>query len=761
MTGGLDVVFARMAARHPHGFQVLHQRIDGELVIDWMNSHEAARLGVPLDSTPVELRSIAPSTYPAWCAVFREAISSGTAERVIDGSLVTLVAVADARVAVETRRLARTELPLPTEHALMFEKLFAQNVAGMFVMVLDTPLEWNGSVDREILLDEAFEHLRLTAVNEVMCEQLAEPRDRLIGTVPRDRWRERRTEWREYMTQLYDRGHVHHTVNAPRSDGTSLLVEGEYMCTYDERGRITGHLGTQRDVTEKYRILSELAASRERLELAMLGCDLGVWDLDLATERFVFEGSLLDRFGYAQRTDSTEWWRERVHPADRAALDVAFEEHVAGRRPVYHVECRVQTVTGQWMWVMSTGRVSGRMPDGRPSRVVGMCLDITDRHRLQEHIAATERLVALGTLAAGVGHEINNPLTYVLLGLELVERGLGQKPVEELQQLVVSAREGAERVRRIVHNLRVLSRPRGEHLTTIDPVGVIERCLEIVQQEGGHRARVERQLAAIPTIRADEARLFHLFQNLIINAVDAIRDLDAHSGLIKIATGTTPDGQAIIEISDNGVGVSSDMLPHIFDPFFTNRSLGDGTGLRLAIVGAIVRDMAGEIEVESTVGGGSTFRLRFPSASNPAPSSGRPAPVPLPRISRRLRILVIDDDVGVASSLVRILDEHDVTAETSAHAALGRLAAGERFDAIICDLMMPELSGIELYDRLGAIDPELRSLVVFVTGGAFTRTAREFLERIENPRLDKPIDVDELVATLARLTVNRGDRDGS
>lgn len=748
---GLDGWFAVMASRHPHGWQLLHQRLDGELVVEWLNGHEAARLGVSADVVPVELRSLVAAMYPAWLAAFREAITSGAVERVIADSIVTFVAMEGSRVVVETRPLARAAFALPTEQATRFEKLFAQNVAGMFVTVLDTPLDWHGSTDREAMLDEAFEHLRLTAVNDVMCEQIGAPRDRLLGTVPRDRWLARRDEWRVHMAELYERGHVHHTVHAPRADGTTLLVEGEYMCTYDERGRITGHLGTQRDVSEKHQILAELAASRERLELAMLGCGLAVWDLDLTKERFTIEGSLLEWFGCSQRTDSVGWWRERVHPADRAVLDTAFADHLAGTKPVYHVECRVETAGGEWMWVMSSGRVSARSPEGRPTRVVGVCIDITDRRRLQEHVAVTERLVALGTLAAGVGHEINNPLTYLSINLELIDQGLEQRPLDELARLVATAREGAERIRKIVNNLRALSRRPDQTLTIIDPAGVIERCLEMLQHEIRHRARVEQQLGAMPPIRADEGRLVQLFSNLILNALQAIGETNAHAGSIRIATGTTADGKAVIEISDDGVGISPDILPNIFDPFFTTRPPGQGTGLGLAIAGRIVRDLDGVIEVDSAVARGSTFRIRFPAASPTTAPSEDISMQAVAKGPRRMRILVVDDDPDVAMGIVRILDEHDAIAETSAVAALARLESRECFDAILCDVMMPEVDGIAFYHRLAALDRRLTSRVVFISGGTFTAAARAFLENVPNPRLDKPLDVDVLVATLAKL----------
>jgi PAS domain S-box-containing protein len=641
----------------------------------------------------------------------------------------------------------------------LLEKLFAQNVAGVFVVTLDEPIAWRDAADPEALLDYAFAHLRLVEVNDAMCRQLADTRERLLGTVPRDRWTTRQLEWREAMRRLYDRGQVHHTVDAPRADGTWSVVEGEYMCTYDDAGRITGHVGTQRDVTDRVRIATALAESQDRLQAAVSGADLGVWDLDIEADAIRFEGCWLERFGYPEADAGTTgtWWRSNIHPADLPLVQAAMADHVAGAKPVFTSELRFRASNGDWRWLLTRGRVTTREADGRPSRMVGTTVDITEQRRLQGRLAASERLASLGTLAAGVAHEINNPLTYIALTLELFGRELGgmrdgahAASVDKLGQLVEQMREGTDRVRRIVRDLQVLSRSPDQRLTVFDPIQVITRCLSIVDHQLRHRARIERAFEPAPPVRGDEGRLEQVFLNLLVNAAQAIPEGAADKHWIRVRTATGAGGRAVIEIADSGGGISGEDLERIFDPFFTTKPIGEGTGLGLAIARTIVVGMAGDIEVESTPGRGALFRVILPASAAPSIDAGAAAPARTVPASVALRLLVIDDEPAVGESVASILANHQVSVETSGRAALARLRAGERFDRILCDLMMPEVTGMDFYDQLGAIDPDLPARVVFVTGGAFTERARTFLARVPNPRLDKPFDIDQLLTLVAR-----------
>ena len=621
--------------------------------------------------------------------------------------------------------------------------LFEHNVDAVFFMTLDEPFVWSTTADKEALLDYAYHHLRVTAVNRAMCEQMAVSREKLIGSVPAERWADNKPLWRTKMAELYDNGRMFQQVRAPRSDGTWMDVEGTYVCLHDDAGRITGHFGTQRDVTDKRKVT-------ERLELAMVGGDIGIWDVSLTSDAFFFDERWIRKLGYAPEapeTKSAQWWSSLVHPSDLPLMQRALEDHFTGKTPLYCVEHRMRTADGGWIWELSSGKVTARSTDGAPLRMVGASVDITERKLLQERLYLAERMASIGTLAAGVGHEINNPLTYIVLNLTLIERELKNLDLPDASrarmcQMIEQARYGTERVSSIVRDLQALTRQPEERLSRIDSIAVLERCLEIADHQIRHRARVIRELADVPAVRGNESRVVQLFLNLLVNAAQAIPVGAADRHAISVRA-MVEGHRVVIEIHDDGVGIEPDAIGRVFDPFYTTKPVGEGTGLGLAICRSIVDAMAGEITVDSKAGCGTTFRVKLPAAcEDDTPIS---SPMRAMILRSKKRVLVIDDEPMVGQLVAKVLAAHDVVAETSARMALERLRADPRFDLILCDVMMPEVSGMDFYHQ---VSPELRNRIVFLSGGAFTGRAQSFLDSVPNRRLSKPFDLDALTAVL-------------
>jgi signal transduction histidine kinase len=400
---------------------------------------------------------------------------------------------------------------------------------------------------------------------------------------------------------------------------------------------------------------------------------------------------------------------------------------------------------------------------------------VASEHRdLQSRLAQTDRLTSLGTLAAGVAHEINNPLAYVLLNLGYVLEelpkllvGVSAERGRELRVALEHARGGAERIRDIVRSLKTFSRPENETVGPLDVAQVIEAALAMIANEIRHRASLVRDFAPVPEVVANEARLGQVFLNLLVNAVQALPEERAHANEIRVvvrAAGAMAE-RVIVEVRDNGVGIAPQVRGRIFEPFFTTKPVGIGTGLGLAICHGIVTSLGGSLSVESEVGKGSTFRVELPAvrhiASDKASTGETEARHPRPsQPPSRGRILIVDDEPIVCFSLERLLSpEADVVAVTSAKAALARIESGERFDVILCDLMMPEMDGAAMYEVLKKIVPGQAERMVFVTGGSFTMRARDFLERVQNQRLSKPFDVDALLALVReRMPYSEGAR---
>jgi CheY-like chemotaxis protein len=278
---------------------------------------------------------------------------------------------------------------------------------------------------------------------------------------------------------------------------------------------------------------------------------------------------------------------------------------------------------------------------------------------------------------------------------------------------------------------------------------VLASATRMASHELRHRARLVCDYADLPWVQGSDARLGQVFLNLLINAAHAIPEGRLQEHEVRVVARMREPGLVMVEVRDTGAGMAPDMVERIFDPFFTTKPHNLGTGLGLAICHRIVQGVGGRIEVESELGRGSVFRVLL-RTGDPVEPPVRPLEPPSRPAPGRARILVVDDDATVLSSTALLLeDDNEVEIMTNARAALRRLQAGERFDVVLCDVMMPDMTGMEFHARLSEVLPELAEQVIFITGGAVTRTARDFLAQVPNARLDKPFDVQELLALIA------------
>jgi PAS domain S-box-containing protein len=379
--------------------------------------------------------------------------------------------------------------------------------------------------------------------------------------------------------------------------------------------------------------------------------------------------------------------------------------------------------------------------DGQPA-VVCIARDVTEQRQLQTRLSLADRMASMGTLAAGIAHEINNPLAFVITNLGFLSEELARQPTlrEEPRSLLNEARDGAERVRRIVHQLKTFSRPDEERLEPVDPHAVLDSAAVLAANEIRHRARLVREYGPVPRVLGDEGRLCQVFLNLMVNAAHAIPEGAAERNEIRLVTRVGADGRVVVEVRDTGGGIPKDVLGRIFDPFFTTKPVGVGTGLGLAICHGIVTRMGGDITVESEPGRGTTVRVVLPATEARAVPEQKPVQAAPTAAPQRGRVLIVDDEPAVGRALRRILREHDVELATSGRQALERLRADSSFHAVLCDVMMPDLGGKDLYEAVRSGGTGLEQRFVFVSGGAFTPGAREFLARVPNTTLEKPFD---------------------
>jgi signal transduction histidine kinase len=385
-----------------------------------------------------------------------------------------------------------------------------------------------------------------------------------------------------------------------------------------------------------------------------------------------------------------------------------------------------------------------------------------ERRKIQEQLVISDRMASVGTLAAGVAHEINNPLSVVAANLQIIRQDLEtaavrdpgspgdrdgwarlENVVRSLREVMDDAQEATERVRVIVHDLRVLSHPDGERRAAVDVHAVLDSSIRMARNELRNRARVIRNFGNVPKVDANESRLGQVFLNLVVNAAHAMPEGQTERNTLTISTSYS-EGVVAIDIADTGSGIPSDVLPRIFDVFFTTKPVGVGTGLGLAICHRILTAMNGRIEVKTRVGEGTTFRVTLRRAS-----TGLTAEIPVPPTGAPLAgevatVLVVEDERALGRALPRLLAPHLVTVTPRARDALARIASGQSFNAILCDLMMPEMTGMDFYAALRDKHPELSDRVIFMSGGGLTAAAREFLATVPNRRIEKPIDASSL-----------------
>ncbi len=390
----------------------------------------------------------------------------------------------------------------------------------------------------------------------------------------------------------------------------------------------------------------------------------------------------------------------------------------------------------------STGEIVG---------LVGVERETTEEKRAEAQLLLSDRLASVGMLAAGVAHEINNPLAAVLGNLEMahaevlacLERGDAPQELADVSEEIADALEASKRIATIVRDIKLFSRGgESERTQPMDVRAVLDSSIRMAWNEIRHRARIVREYDDVPLVEAAESRLGQVFLNLIVNAAQAIPEGRAEGNVIRVSAERVGD-RVRVSVRDTGTGMPPHVLRQLFTPFFTTKAVGVGTGLGLSICHRIVTSLGGEIEVESQTGLGSTFHVFLPMSTAAAAPREQPAKKRSSASARpgKGTVLVIDDDEGVCEVVRRMIDERfDVVTTTSSREALGWIRDGARYDVVLCDLMMPELPGVELYELLREVAPDQIERLVFMTGGVFSSQARAFVTSTAQALLEKPFD---------------------
>ena len=542
-----------------------------------------------------------------------------------------------------------------------------------------------------------------------------------------------------------------------RKDGTKHPVDGSISPIQDSSGQITGLVALVRDDQHDRHAERVLVRAKQEFKSVIERLPLAV--IILHKDVIVFANNAW-RDCLNQTAGATSVGRsiyDLLHQEDRefAQARNRSEERTIG--PVPPGELRIQRADNGYVEV-EVFQAQFVEFEGKLSTML-VVRDLTQTRWMQAQLQTSERMASIGTLAAGIAHEINNPLTYVMSNLNLVADKMdalhGHLKPDALKRLNINideARDGAERVCNIVRDLKTLSGREDEVIEPVDVAEVANAAANMASNEIRHRARLERVYDTVPPVAANARGLAQVFLNFLVNAAQSIESGHADAHTIGIHIQNTECDNVAIEFWDDGPGMTEEEQARVFDPFFTNGQDALGTGLGLSISHSIITSYGGQIQLESEVGAGTCFRILLPRASDSTtPELSNANPLAQQVSAPALSILILDDERLVGRALQRLLKGHKVVLSLSGTDALTQCAKTQ-FDVILCDVMMPQLNGLQFFNAATAGQPDLASRFIFMSGGVFDDDLAQQLSILTNPIIDKPFVEAQILDALAQVT---------
>jgi PAS domain S-box-containing protein len=546
-----------------------------------------------------------------------------------------------------------------------------------------------------------------------------------------------------------------------RKDGTPLVCLNTAAVVRDVGGKVLRYHGALMDITERREMERRLYQQQEFARRLIDSFPDLILVLDAAGHYTFTSPKVKEILGYETEEYDARGLGQHTHLEDRSVLDTLFTEIVSGSKSFGSLEIRVRHKHGEWRRIRchfsplfaETGKIDGVIISGR---------DVTELKRLEEQLIQAEKLAAMGQMLAGVAHELNNPLTAILGVTELLREKVGLEESAK-RQLELTHRQ-ARRAARIVQNLLEFSRPASPQKVAIDVNSLIERTLQL-HDHSLRRNHIEVEFTSDPRLQpvtGDANQLIQVFLNLVSNAEHAIREV-RESGRIQIRLGQM-GGHICVTVQDDGVGISPEALPRIFDPFYTTKRPGGGTGLGLSICMSIVKEHGGSIDVETLPAGGSAFTVFLPIAAAP----GKLSPFDTPPLGIKMdalrssgdslrgrSVLVLDDEESLRMLLEEGLSPHGLRVNCAATPAEALALISRRsYDVFLCDLNLSAggrgPDGRQVTEQVLAAAGSNKPIVIFMTGELVDANDST---SAASRRLQKPFRISDVVAMLRELLV--------
>jgi PAS domain S-box-containing protein len=555
------------------------------------------------------------------------------------------------------------------------------------------------------------------------------------------------------VRELQSRGSVQdREIILRRADGSELhcLVSG--LAIRDTFGRIVRLQGTLVDVTERREIEKRLRQEQEfvRHLVACFPDLIAVFDRQGA---FTFVSPRIDEIlGAAPAGYIGQHYLFGIHPDDHQKVNQVFQKVLAGRSQLAQMELRARHADGSWRVLRAS---AGPLfdADGKINGIVSSLRDITETKEIEQQLLQKEKFAAMGQMMAGAAHELNNPLTAILGVTDLLrERATDDGTRRQIDIVLQQARRAAA----IVQNLLALAVPSGQKRGRIKIDELVRKVIDSQQKSLRQRnIRVDVAVAEpLPEVEGDPRLLTQVFVNILLNAEQAISAV-RESGNIRISLSQS-DSHLLVAFTDDGPGISQDIIDKIYDPFFTTKRPGGGSGLGLTICLGVIKDHGGRIEAESPHGSGATFRIYLPAVvekpSHAAAAVGARKAAPSFSALQGHKLLIVDDEESIREIVQEGLSARGMNVETagSSEEALSILASNS-FEVVLCDFNLPGLNGEELFDRLRTQAGGPTPRFVFMTGDLLNpSTIAAFAARGAHV-LQKPFHVAALATLLTEL----------